>query len=146
MTGDTQGSGRSAKNPASRNQSPSRVQWIVGAMALLLVLGGIGILFYDEWGSPSLPPLVSVRATRIVAQPAGGYVVEFVAANRGGVTARALTVEGRLLDVEAGQEVGKSTATITWVPPRAEREGGLFFSHDPRRYRLEIKPGGYERP
>lgn len=146
MTGENQASGRSAKNLSSRDRPPSAVEWLVGAIASLLVLGGIGILFYDEWGSPSLSPFLAVRPTRIVAQPEGGYVVEFVAANGGSVTARGLTIEGRLLELEGGEEVGKSTATLTWVPPRAERNGGLFFSHDPRRYRLEIKPGGYERP
>ena len=144
MSEGEQGSGRSGNS--LKGNSPSSVEWIVGAIALLLVLVGIGLLVHGEWETSPVPPVVSIEGKRVMSQPGGGYLVEFVVFNRGSVTVRGLTVEGRLLDLKGGEEGGRSTTTFTWVPSRAEGWGGLFFSHDPREYRLEIKPGGYERP
>lgn len=135
-----------SQESSQKDRGPSKAEWIVGAIAALLILGGIGFLTYHAWTRPSLPPVVAVETKRILPQEQGGYVVEFVAKNDGGRTARGLAVEGRLLESKGGKEVEKSSATLTWVPAHAERQGGLFFSHDPRRYRLEIGPVGYERP
>ncbi len=140
----------SRESPEQRGKSkqgrPSATEWLVGGIATFLVLAGIGFLAYEAWHGTSSPPLLRVRAERILPQPAGGYVVEIVAENQGGTTARGLVVKGKLLGPGSVQVMETSTTTLSWVPAHADREGGLFFSHDPRQYRLEITPEGYDRP
>ena len=135
-----------SQESSQKDRGPSKAEWIVGAIAAVLILGGIGFLVYQAWTRASLPPIVTVETKRILPQKARGYVVEFVARNDGGMTARGLAVEGRLLEGKGGKEVEKSSTTLTWVPAHAERQGGLFFSHNPSRYWLDIGPVGYERP
>jgi uncharacterized protein (TIGR02588 family) len=42
--------------------------------------------------------------------------------------------------------VERSEATIDFVPARSSRHGGLVFKNDPRRYRMEVRPVGFDRP
>lgn len=124
-------------------EQPSRAEWVVGILCSVVVLVAVGYLFYRALTGPSLPPLVTVEAERIL--PAGrGYLVELRIVNEGTGTAANLTVEGALMQDTVAVE--KSTATIAFVPAETERRGGLFFTKDPRRYRLDLRPTGYDRP
>lgn len=137
------GSGQQEQEGATERQQPSTPEWVVGIVCSIIVLGALGYLFYQALSSPSLPPVVTIRVERVLPF-ARGYVVEFTAMNEGSQTAVNLMVEGALMrDTTA---VEKSTATLDFVPARAEREGGLIFTRDPRRYRLEVRPMGYDRP
>jgi uncharacterized protein (TIGR02588 family) len=119
------------------------IQWAIGGVSTLLVLMLLGFIFYEAVTGTDIPPILSVRQERILPVDQG-FIVEFTAKNTGGVTAKNVTIEGVL--TESGKAVEKSNATISFVPSHAERDGGLVFSHDPRRYKLEIQPKGYDRP
>lgn len=129
---------------SEQKQKPQRVEWIVGTACALLVLSAVGYLFYRALSGPELPPMVTVRTERILPMGGGGYLVEFKAVNEGSGTAANLMVEGALMRDTAVVE--KSTATVQFVPAETERGGGLFFTKDPRRYRLEVRPTGFDRP
>jgi uncharacterized protein (TIGR02588 family) len=123
--------------------SATATQWVIGSISILLVLMLLGFVFYEAVTGTSVPPIISVRQERIL--PADqGFIVEFTAKNTGGSTAKNLAIEGIL--TENGKVVEKSNATLDFSPSHAERQGGLIFSHDPRRYKLEIQPKGYDRP
>ena len=141
-------------NDDKQRKEPSKLEWLIGSVSMLLVLTGIGFLLYEAWTGTSLPPMVTLRVDRTTETPRG-YVVEVTAANTGGTTARAVTIEGRLLEPAAGagssgqtapKVVETSSATLQWVPAHAERRGGLFFSRDPADYQLRVRPLGYDRP
>ena len=42
--------------------------------------------------------------------------------------------------------VETSSATIDYVPGHGAAEGGVFFSRDPRRMTLKIRPLGFQTP
>lgn len=138
------------------NQAPGQeggataAQWVVGCLSTVLVLLGIGFLLWEASKGTARPPIVAVAAVEVNDHPNGGYLVQIVAANSGGTSARSLVVEGRLLAPDDGpggaREIEKATTTLSWVPAHAERKGGLFFRHDPTRYRLELSPKGYDQP
>ena len=86
---------------------------------------------------------IEVRATGI-APSESGFVVEIAAANRSGVTAAIVEEEGLLKSGETVVETSK--LTFDYVPGHAVRRRGLFFTRDPRRHRLELRPRGYQEP
>ena len=124
-------------------EQTTAIQWLIGGASTLLVLLLLGFILYEAMKGTDLPPIISVRSEKIVLGNQG-FVVQFAAKNSGGLTAKSVNIEGRL--TEDGKEIEKSNATLSFVPSHAERHGGLFFSHDPRQYQLEIKPKGYDRP
>ena len=146
-------SGQEQKN-STRRKEPSKLEWAIGGLSMLVVLTGIGFLVYEAWTGTSLPPMVGIRIDRTIETP-NGYVVEVTAANGGGTTARSVTIEGQLLEPASGsggsgqagaRVVEKSSATLQWVPAHAERRGGLFFSRNPADYELHVRPLGYDAP
>jgi uncharacterized protein (TIGR02588 family) len=124
-------------------RQPSRAEWIVGTVCSVVVLFAVAYLFYEGLTRPSLPAMIGVEVAGILPMTEG-FLVEFTARNEGTRTAADLVVEGSLLRVDSVVET--STATLQFVPGRAERSGGLFFSKDPSEYRLEVRPTGFDQP
>jgi uncharacterized protein (TIGR02588 family) len=117
--------------------------WGIGMLGLLFVLGSIGFLLYEAAIGDSSPPDVSVVVEEITPT-SNGFLVEFRVMNEGGTTAAGLTVEGELRD--GAQVLETSDTTIEYVPSHSERQGGLFFTVDPRQYDLRLRALGYEMP
>jgi uncharacterized protein (TIGR02588 family) len=117
--------------------------WGIALLGLALVAGSVGFMLYEAVAGDSSPPDVTVHVDSIL--PArNGFLVKFRAVNEGGSTAEGLTVEGLLRN---GNELLESSNTvIEFVPAHSEREGGLFFSSDPRQYQLQVRAKGYENP
>jgi len=134
---------RSAGERKGRRGAPA-LEWIASAIGLVLTLAIVGVIGWKAWqGTGSDPPVVEVRAERIV--PAGGgWVVEFVAINRSPTSAAAVQIEGTIS--RAGRELATSQATLDYLPGRSERGGGLFFDEDPRAQDLRIRALGYADP
>jgi uncharacterized protein (TIGR02588 family) len=117
--------------------------WSIGLLGLVLVLGSIGFMLYEAAAGDSSPPDVMVDVQEILPIQ-NGFLVEFRVINEGGRTAAGLIVEGELRD---GIEIVEaSDTTIEYVPSHSEREGGLFFTQDPRQYELQLRATGYETP
>lgn len=140
--GDHGGSSR-----GSSRRDTSMLEWALAAVSALLVLGAIGVLLHEALGEPSTPPLVvvTVEAVRPVGETSGaGYLVEFRAENRGQTTAARVHVEGTLR--RGAETVETASTTLDYVPAEARRQGGLYFTEDPRAYELEVRPTGYDLP
>lgn len=118
-------------------------EWAIAALGALIVLGGVGFMLYEATTRPSTPPKIEVVVDTIV-DTEYGRVVEFTVRNHGYQTAAGLLVEGHLENDSGAVE--RAQATIDYVPPQAARRGGLLFSRDPRRYRLEVTGKGYDVP
>lgn len=117
--------------------------WSIGFLGLALTLGSIVFVLYEAAAGDSSPPDIAVRVDSI-AKTRNGFLVKFSVINHGGSTAEGLTVEGELK--EGPERIEISGTTIEYVPSHSEREGGLFFTSDPRRYEMQIRPKGYEKP
>jgi uncharacterized protein (TIGR02588 family) len=127
---------------AARRPVPA-TEWVVAAIGAALVAGTIGYLVFLALSRDEAPPDVQVVAGSVHAAR-HGYVVEFRAINAGAKAAAELLIEGELEGPDGVVET--SEATIDYLPPRSEREGGLIFSQDPRRYELRLGAKGYVDP
>jgi uncharacterized protein (TIGR02588 family) len=117
--------------------------WGIALLGLALVLGSIVFTLYEAAAGDSSPPDVTMHVDAILSTR-NGFLVKFRAVNEGGSTAEGLTVEGELKSGAGSVET--STTTIEYVPSHSEREGGLFFTLDPRQYELQLRAKGYETP
>lgn len=133
----------SAEDRAGGSPGTSPIEWAVAAVSALLVLGVIGYLLYEALAEPQTPPAIEVTVEAVQAV-GNGYLVEFEAQNRGQTTAAGLAVEGTLR--RGAEAVETASATLDYVPAEGSRRGGLYFTEDPRGYRLELRPIGYGRP
>jgi uncharacterized protein (TIGR02588 family) len=120
------------------------LEWIAAGIGLVLIAGILLVIGREALnGETEQLPSIEVRATRIAAA-ASGFVVEVAAVNRSGATAAIVEVEGVLKSGEA--EVETSSLAFDYIPGHATRKGGLFFSEDPRKHRLELRALGYQAP
>ena len=119
------------------------LEWVVAGIGALLVAGTIGYLTLQALWRDATPPAVRIEALPPLALQ-GGWLVRFRAINQGGEPAAQLLVEGELSGPEGSVETAQ--ATLDYLPPGSEREGGLFFSRDPGEFELRLRAKGYARP
>jgi uncharacterized protein (TIGR02588 family) len=119
-------------------------EWVAAAIGAALVIAVIGFMAYQAIAARAdLYPRISVSVDTIIGY-GDGYIVEFRAENTGSATVAGLLVKGRISS-DTGV-VEESEVTIDFVPPKSRQRGGLLFTEDPRAYRLEVRPAGYDRP
>jgi uncharacterized protein (TIGR02588 family) len=135
-------SNQAGKNQVKLDNAPLWM-WGIGLVGLVLALGSIGFALYEAVAGDSSPPDVTVEVVEILPAQ-DGFLVEFRVINEGGTTAAGLTVEGELRD--GAEIVEASDTTVEYVPSHSEREGGVFFTRDPRQYELQLRAKGYETP
>jgi uncharacterized protein (TIGR02588 family) len=117
--------------------------WGIAALGLLLVAASIAFMLYEAAAGDSSHADISVQVDTTLPTR-NGYLVKFRAVNQGGSTVEGLTIEGVLRN---GSEVMETSDTVLeWVPAHSEREGGLFFTADPRLFQLHLRAKGYENP
>jgi uncharacterized protein (TIGR02588 family) len=121
----------------------SRWEWVAASVSAALVLAVVGYMLYDGVARPQTPPSITVQADTVL-QGNGVWLVQFQARNHGHLTAAQVTVEGELMDGERSVEA--SEAVLDYVPVESVRRGGLFFTHDPRAHRLQVRAKGYQEP
>jgi uncharacterized protein (TIGR02588 family) len=122
---------------------PTRWEWLAAAVGLLLLLASLGYLLWDHWRGDSAPPMPVVQVTGI-EQQAGRWLVRVRVTNASRGTAAALRVDGELK--QGAQVVERREVQFDFVPGRSSREGGLFFSRDPRGLEVNLQPKSYQRP
>lgn len=134
---------RARPQAGSREAAPPFWEWVVAAAGLLLVVASIGVLAHSAWTGGSDLPRPEVQVVAIEQQPAG-WLVAVRVRNRAQATAAALRLTGRLR--QGADVVEESKLELQYLPGGSSREGGLFFSRDPRLYRIEWAFESYERP
>jgi uncharacterized protein (TIGR02588 family) len=118
-------------------------EWALGITGFAFVAATVAFLAYQAITDDHAPPDVAIR-TESVAAVQSGYVVTIAAVNSGDRAAANVIVKGEL-STESGT-VETSEMNFQYLPARSERKGGLFFAHDPRRFKLVVSARGYERP
>jgi uncharacterized protein (TIGR02588 family) len=119
---------------------------MVAGIGIGLLLGILGVLVYEAF-QPNQPPVLVITPERTVAN-AAGYLVQIHAANQGDEPAAEILVEGVLLPSGQpdGEPVETSELTLDFVPAQSQRRGGLFFTHNPAEYQLELRAKSYRVP
>jgi uncharacterized protein (TIGR02588 family) len=134
---------RSASQKQQEKDAIPIWEWIVAGLGLVLVAGMIGFLLYEAFSGDRLPPDVKLSVDSVV-QTRNGFLVRIIALNEGGMTAEGVIIEGELRN--GTESLERSRTTIDYLPPRSEKRAGLFFTRDPRRFNVQVRPLGYEEP
>jgi uncharacterized protein (TIGR02588 family) len=127
-----------------QHAEPSIWEWVAAGIGGALVVAVLAFMSYEAATlGPHPSPKLAIRIDTVLAYP-GGYIVEFRATNSGDATAAHVLVQGELRS-DSGV-VERSESTVDFVPARSWRTGGLVFAQDPRAFRVEVRPVGFDRP
>lgn len=137
----TQAKGKSS--PLSVSRQTPLLEWIAAGVGLVLILATLGVIGAEAFRSDGSPPRFSIRAVA-VAPTTGGYLMTIEVRNTGQSPAGSVVVEGRLDSPGGEQET--SEATFDLVADQSAREGGLYFSRDPRQGRVALRTKSYVDP
>lgn len=140
---------RKPKSAGSRTGHKSKVseipplEWAVAAIGLALVVATAVLLVVQGYSNGGSPPDIALRVESI-SKLNNGYVATVKAMNVGGAAAADVRVEGELVGASGVAE--KSEMSFQYLPPHSEREGGIFFTKDPRQFEVRLTAKGYESP
>jgi uncharacterized protein (TIGR02588 family) len=130
--------------PNSRAQErPPFLEWLLGGVGVVLLAACVSFLVYEGLRGDEQPGTVSATVKDIVSRE-GTHIVTFEVHNAGTQTLSNLQLTARVLDGD--REIERVTTTIDYLPGRSRQEGGFYLQHDPRRYKLDIAPEGYQKP
>ena len=131
------------KKSAGAGPGTSSIEWAVAALGAMVLAGLVLYLTYFALTREEAAPIASIEALSVA--PAGsGHLVRFRVSNQANGTAAGLQVIGTLR--QGDRTIEEREATIDYLPAYSSREGGLFFSEDPRHYELVLSVGGYSEP
>ncbi|MBB3019679.1 uncharacterized protein (TIGR02588 family) [Microvirga lupini] len=119
------------------------LEWCASGAGLLLTLCIFGFITWQAFDDAVSPPAITVEATNISSID-GGYRVMFQARNAGGAAAAQVRIEGALSSGSHAPET--SSVVLDYIPGQSAREGGLFFTQDPRSGNLALRVSGFARP
>ena len=119
------------------------LEWVAADVGLLLVLGIFGVIGWQAFNGATVPPAITVKVEN-VAPVEGGYRVLFRVRNTGGEAAAQVGIEGKVST--AGADVETSQVVLDYVPGHSARQGGLFFTRDPRAGTLAVRATGFTVP
>jgi uncharacterized protein (TIGR02588 family) len=110
----------------------------MAALGAILLLGSLAVVIQSALG-PVEPAMVEVREVErdVVA---GRTRVEVQAVNRGGVTASAVTIEGR------NRADDLATVTLDYVPGRSSKTATLTFAGDIGETPVALQATGWVDP
>ncbi len=119
------------------------LEWIVGALGVMIVAAAVGVLLYEAIAGDKSPPDIKLTVQTTV-QRQNGFLVKIRADNIGGEPAARVEITAELL--ESGKVVEASGTQFEHLPPRSAHEAGVFFQRDPRHVEIRLQARGYEDP
>ena len=135
----------SPPNRKSGAGAPSRIppaEWAVAIVGAVLTLGAIVYLAVSAFSGSSRPPDLVVEMIG-VEQVSAGWLVRLRATNRGDETVADVVIEGV---ARRGPGEERNDVTLDYLPARSSREGGMYFTVDPRREAVQLRATGFRKP
>jgi uncharacterized protein (TIGR02588 family) len=120
------------------------VEWLISSTGTVVFLLTLLFVLYNALFGNGSPPDIKLKIIW-VQQNGADYLITIEVANKGDATVEGLEVEATLVD-ENNSEVEKGTTTFDYVPGRSGRKGGIFFRNNPDKYKIELRPLGFEEP
>jgi uncharacterized protein (TIGR02588 family) len=130
------------RNEAGRTEIPV-LEWLLGGMGALMVAGAVGFLAWSGSVQGDTHPDIRVEVERVLEQR-NGWLVLVRAFNEGGSAAAEVTVGGEFTTPDGAVETAE--LRLDFLPSRSDRQGGLFFTRDPRGHYLKVRALGYAEP
>ncbi len=119
------------------------LEWVIGALGLVIVTAVVGVLIYEAVAGDKSPPDIKLTVQSI-APLQNGFVVKVRAENIGGEPAARVSITA---EVWAQSKVVEASETqFEHLPPHSFREAGVFFQRDPRPNEIRLRALGYEEP
>jgi uncharacterized protein (TIGR02588 family) len=131
----------SASESAERRPTPF-AERILGAVSAAVIVVLMGYLIVRALANDGTPPDIVVEL-RGVTQVGAAWLVEVEATNLGSSPATDLEIEGEMPG-PGGSE--RRSVVLEYVPAKASRRGGLYFSGDPRTRPLTLRAVGFRAP
>jgi uncharacterized protein (TIGR02588 family) len=123
----------------------NRVEWLVFAVSLVLVVSALAYLAYEGATMGNEPPSLEVRLGT-PEQRTHNFIVPVTVINHGDETAEGITIEVTSENNAGGAEPVRGELVIAFLPRRATSEGWVTFQQDPRSARLNARVLGYKKP
>ena len=133
---------RNAARNAHKESTPI-LEWVLGGIGVALIIRFIVFLAYEGLENDERPGAVTAAVTSVL-QAGDRHIVTFDLRNAGSQTLSNVSVTARVFDGE--KELERVETVIDYLPGRSHQEGGFYLQHDPRKFRIEIAPGGYQKP
>lgn len=134
---------RSSLSKNAEQISPHWVEWLTGLFATLVVLAMTGWILWEAMNTDDRPPELSAQVLDITPL-ATGWRIMIQVSNASDTTAAAVEVKAALYDGDTSIE--ETNVTFDYVAAGSTTKGGLIFSSDPARYRLQVHPAGFTEP
>ncbi|MDB6151354.1 MAG: hypothetical protein JWQ44_2802 [Chthoniobacter sp.] len=120
-----------------------RMEWIISAVGLAIVVLAISVLIYEAVAGDKSPPDVKLTVETI-SPLRNGFLVKIRAENEGGEPAARVQVKAELLEEDKVLE--ESDTQFEYLPPHSSRDAGVFFTTDPNHGEVRLRAHGYEEP
>jgi len=130
--------------PLAQVSGRSAAEWMTFVVAASILLGLVGLIFYDWQVSQNQPPAFTVTASEAVRVTDGRYYVPFTITNTGERIARGVQVTAELRLANADGETGEQQ--IDFLSGHEQKEGSFVFSHDPQTGELVVRVASYQLP
>lgn len=124
-----------------RGVGTSIVEWIVGGLGVLILLGVCAALGWDVLQGDDQPPAFAIAVIG-EEQVTGGHLVRFRVENVGGRSAEQVSVSGRL----AGQQPETASVVLDFLASGEAREGGFLFQTAPAEGELILRVESFAEP
>ncbi len=125
------------------NRKTPALELLTAAIGFILVIGTIGFLLYDALTENDSPPQIAIEKSEIIPLT-NGYLVKFQIENKGDNHGADVQIEGKLMEGETEKET--STVSFAYAPSHSKRTGGMFFTENPDKFKLELRALGYVEP
>jgi len=119
------------------------LEWLAADVGLLLVLGVFGVIGWQAFVDSAAPPAIAVEVESVAAVE-GGYRVLVRVRNTADEAASQVEIEGTV--ATAGEDPETSRVVFDYIAGHSLRQGGLFFTRDPRSGSLTLRPTGFAKP
>jgi uncharacterized protein (TIGR02588 family) len=133
---------KKSSEPAQKAQTPF-LEWLLGGVGVVLLLSCVAFLVYEAINGNEQPGAITASVKEIVSA-GDAYVVTFELHNAGSQTLSNVQLTARLTNGE--REVERVQTVIDYLPGRSQQEGGFYFKQNPKNFRVEITPEGYQKP
>lgn len=136
----------SDRNDASKKSSSADIpllEWVIGALGLVIVSAVVGILIYEAVAGDKSPPDVKLTV-QSVAPLQNGFLVKVRAENIGGEPAARVSITAEVWEQSRVSE--SSETQFEYLPPHSFRDAGVFFQREPRPHEIRLRALGYEVP
>ena len=118
-------------------------EWIVFALALILVSSTLGYLIFAGASMGHEPPSLEVRLGT-PEQRQFNFIVPVTVVNHGDETAEGVLIE--VVMANGGEEIARGELDVAFLPRHATRQGWVTFEQDPRTAQLKARVLGYQKP